>query len=79
MQKPARRGESGRVGTGPALRFGTPIRYLIMGSAAVDSPARAHKRIVDNALRCAPNGGMTDSLDEAKAAFRGAWDPSRKS
>ena len=40
-------GVSGRVRTG--RRFGgTPIRYLIMGDAAVDSSARSHKRIVDN-------------------------------
>jgi hypothetical protein len=43
-----------------------------MGDAAVDSPARAHKRIVDNAPSPRPNGGVADSLDEAKAAFRAA-------
>src|SRR6516164_11428187 len=55
-----------------ALRFGgTPIRYPIMDDAVVDSPARAHKRIVDNAPSPRPNGGVAHSLDEAKAAFRG--------
>jgi hypothetical protein len=44
-----------------------------MGDAAVDSPARAHKRIVDKRRRHGPNGGVADGLDEAKAAFRAAW------
>ena len=49
-------GVSGRVGTGVGVaRFGgTAIRYLIMGGAAVDSPARSHQRIVDNAHKTLP-------------------------
>jgi hypothetical protein len=44
-----------------------------MGDAAVDSPARAHKRIVENAPSPRPTGGVADGL-EANAAFRAAWE-----
>src|SRR6516162_6659746 len=36
--------------------YRSAIRYQIMGDAAVDSPARSHKRIVDNLTHAAPAG-----------------------
>jgi len=39
------------------------------------SPGRdSHERLARRAGADGPNGGVADSLDEAKAAFRAEWD-----